>query len=193
MRQDTYDANLVSTIIKALENADQYHADILHQRGVLGEASVFSNIRTMAKDDFFWGYVEISAGLNNGVIALHPAIRSTQPVTLRGYFDPTIDETNWSTASVPNLRSDGTGGFKGNMYTGNDTDNDASISSKGLLFYEALIGTGKNDGATTVASNIIGVVSPGDSLLMEIENTSSSDADVSINLPLTELTEENNI
>ena len=192
MRQDTYDANLVSTLIKALENADQYHADILHQRGVLGEANLFSNVGTIAKDEFFWGYVEIPAGLNNGVVALHPAIRSTQPVTLRGYFNSTIDETGWSTASVPNLRSDGTGGFKGNMYTGNDTDNDTSISSKGSLFYEALIGTGKNDGAT-VASNIIGVVSPGDSLLMEIENTSTADADVGINLPLTELTEENNI
>jgi hypothetical protein len=192
MRQDTYDANLVSTIIKALENADQYHADILHQRGVLGEANLFSSIGTIAKDDFFWGYVEIPAGLNNGVVALHPAVRSTQPVTLRGYFNPTIDETGWTPASVPNLRSDGTGGFKGNMYTGNDTDNAASISSKGSLFYEALIGTGKKDGAT-VSSNIVGVVSPGDSLLMEIENTSTSDADVSINLPLTELTEENNI
>jgi len=192
MRQDTYDANLVSTIIKALENADQYYADILHQRAVLGEANLFSSVGPIAKNDFFWGYVEIPAGLNNGIVALHPAIRSTQPVTLRGYFNPTIDETNWSIASVPNLRSDGTGVFKGNMYTGNDNDDAASISSKGSLFYEALIGTGKKDGAT-VASNIIGVVSPGDSLLMEIENTSTSDADVSINLPLTELTEENNI
>jgi len=192
MRQDTYDANLVSTIIKALENSDQYHTDILHQRSVAGEANLFSNYGTLPKGDFFWGYIDMPAGLNNGITALHPTVQSTTPVVLRGYFNPTIDETGWTNVSVPNLRSDSTSGFKGDMYTGNDTDNAASISDKGTLFYESLVGTGKHDGGM-VTSNIVGVVSPGDSMLMEVENIDASDAELSINLPLTELTDENNI
>lgn len=186
---EAYDLEDVSSYVRAIESAEQYRAQYLHKMVTEGLTYMSSGTGSIPAGDKQYSFVQNPSSNDHGIIAIEPSIQSDGVVALRGHFNPDVDESTFNQIVVSNLDSATVDAFSGNVYRG--LKSNVTVNDTGNNFYNALVGQDKHSGGSVNASLIV-FIQPGDSILMEIDNTvnGSSDALVGFQAPYHEQTEE---
>lgn len=184
---ESYDHEQVSSVVRALESAEQYTATYFQKVTVEGHGYMATGTATIAAGTQVWYYIENPSSKDYSLQIPEPALNTTVTIHLHGYFNPTVDTTTFTEENPTNLDSSVGNGFSGTGWRGDSAS--STVSDTGRQFYETLVGGGKKTGGSYEAS-AVAEVAPGDSLLMEIDNQTTSDGEVGFELPIIEETEQ---
>lgn len=188
---ESYNQNEVNSFVRALESAEQYSMEYIHKMTKEGLFYVDSGIATISAGESFYSYMENPSGENYGIISFEPQFEATGTLELHGYFNADVDTGTFTQQTVKNLDSGTFDQFTGNVWSGPSTA--VTINDTNNEFYTALVGTGKKSGGTS-GGNLIAIIQPGDSLLIELRNNGSlsgnSDVTVAFQAPYHEQVEE---
>lgn len=188
---ESYNHEDVSSFVRALESAEQYTMAYIHKMCKESLLYVDSGITTISPGNAFYSYMENPSDENYGIISFEPQFESNGPLELRGYFNSDVDKGTFTQQTVKNLDSGTFDQFSGDVWSGPSTT--VTINDTGNQFYTALVGTGKKSGGQA-GGNLIAIVQPGDSLMIEVTNNGSlsgqNDVTVAYQAPYHEQVEE---
>lgn len=180
---EAYNQEDVSSFVRALENASAPSIRFSHKTIVDGDFyAVFDN-NDVRQSEQLWHYVEHDADAEQELLAFRPVVQSDTLVTLNGYFNPTLDKSTFQEVEAVNYRSDGNNGLPAEFYLGDSTV--TTVADKGKKFYTSFVGTAQQIGGTA-GQDLVALLAPGDSLLMEVNNDQNQKAQISFHVPYIE-------